>query len=59
MANFQDTEYFEATCENDRIVLTPIRLPAVDGVHDERAAQGITEADAADAIAWARRCPLP
>ncbi|NDU90312.1 MAG: AbrB/MazE/SpoVT family DNA-binding domain-containing protein [Ferrovum sp.] len=48
------TDYFEAEVENGRIVLTPVRIQKADAVRVKLAALGITEQDAADAIAWAR-----
>ena len=48
-------EYFDVTKENGRIVLTPVHVSPVDSVREKLANLGITEADVADAIAWARR----
>ena len=53
-AHFPDVECFKVVCEDDRIVLIPMRLPSADAVRDKLEAQGITDADVADAIAWAR-----
>ena len=52
---YQDTEYFDVTDENGRIVLTPVRLTRADAVRSKLADMGLTEADVADAVAWARR----
>ncbi len=49
------TEYFEIEAENDRIILTPVRVQKADAVRAKLAALAITEADVGDAIAWARR----
>ena len=49
------TEYFEVTVEEGRVVLTPVRVNRADAVREKLAALGLTEADVADAIAWARR----
>ena len=48
------TEYFDVTTEHGRIVLTPVRVNRADGVRAKLAELGISEADAADAIAWTR-----
>ena len=53
-AKFPDVEYFEVICEDDRIVLIPAQIPSADAVRDKLEAQGITDADVADAVAWAR-----
>lgn len=51
----EGTEYFDATEENGRIVLTPVRANRADAVRARLAGLGLTETDAADAVAWARR----
>ena len=51
----EGTEYFDATEENGRIVLTPVRANRADAVRARLAVLGLTETDAADAVAWARR----
>ena len=50
-----ETEYFDATEENGRIVLTPVRANRADAARAKLAGLGLTETDAADAVAWARR----
>ena len=55
IADFQGSEYFDVTKENGRIVLTPIRLTRAGAVRAKLAELNITEADVADAVAWARR----
>ncbi len=55
MADFQGTEYFEAANDDGRITLTPLRVTRMDAVHRKLAELGVTEADVADAVAWARR----
>ena len=47
-------EYLEAVEENGRIVLTPVRVNRADAVRAKLAELGLTEADVADAVAWAR-----
>lgn len=48
-------QYFEVTTENGRIVLTPVRLTRADAVRAKLADLGLSDADVADAVAWARR----
>jgi len=54
LANFPDADCFEATVEDGRIVLTPYPIVTADDVRLKIAALGITEADVAEAIKWAR-----
>jgi antitoxin component of MazEF toxin-antitoxin module len=49
------TEYFDVTVENDRIILTPVRVGQAQAVRDKLEQLGITGQDIEDAIAWARR----
>ena len=55
IADFQGSEYFDVTKENGRIVLTPVRLTRAGAVRAKLAELNITEADVADAVAWACR----
>lgn len=55
ITGLESTEYFDVTRENSRIVLTPVRLARADAVREKLAEMGITDADIADAKAWARR----
>ena len=55
IADFPDALYFDVTKENEKIVLTPVRLTRADLVRARLSELGITEADAAGAVAWARR----
>ena len=55
ISDFGGTRYFDVTSENGRIVLTPVRVNRADAVRAKMAEIGITEADVADAVAWARR----
>ena len=50
----QGTEYFDVTEDNGRIVLTPVRINRADAVRAKLADLGMTEADVAEAVAWAR-----
>lgn len=54
-ADFPGSEYFDVTKENGRIVLTPVRLTRAGAVRDKLADLGISDADVAAAVAWARR----
>ncbi len=55
IAAVPDAEYFDVTEENGRIVLTPVRINRADSVRAKLDALGLSEADVADAVAWARR----
>ncbi|WP_231594677.1 MULTISPECIES: AbrB/MazE/SpoVT family DNA-binding domain-containing protein [unclassified Synechococcus] len=48
-------DYYEAACENGRIVLTPVHPGGAIAVRTRLAEMGITEADVADAVGWARQ----
>ena len=54
LADFPDADCFEVTIENGRIVLTPYPILTADDVRLKIAALGITEADVAEAVKWAR-----
>lgn len=55
IADFRGSEYFDVTKENGRIVLTPVRLTRAGAVRAKLAELGISKADVAEAVAWARR----
>lgn len=55
LAAFPDAEYFDVTEENGRIVLAPVRVTRANAVRAKLADLGLTEADVAEAVAWARR----
>ncbi len=55
IADFQGSEYFDVTKENGRIVLTPVRLTRAGAVRAKLAELGISKADVAEAVVWARR----
>ena len=55
MADFPGTEYFDISSEDGRIVLTPARLARIGEVQRKLKEIGITEADVADAVKWARQ----
>jgi hypothetical protein len=54
LASCHGAQYFEVTEENGRIVLTPVRLNRADAVRAKLSDLGISEADMADAVSWAR-----
>ena len=47
-------EYFDVSAESGRIVLTPVRVNCAGAVRAKLAELGLSEADVADAVAWAR-----
>jgi bifunctional DNA-binding transcriptional regulator/antitoxin component of YhaV-PrlF toxin-antitoxin module len=49
--------YFEVSVEEGRIILTPTRIGSADAVRRKLAELGITEADVAEAVAWATQRP--
>ena len=58
LSDFQGAEYFEVTGENGRIVLTPVRLTRASTVRSKLAELGLSETDAAEAMAWVRQAEL-
>ncbi len=54
ISDFSDTEFFEVTCEDGRIVLTPVQLTGIERVWQKIEERGITEQDITDAVKWAR-----
>ena len=54
LAGLRRGDCFEAAIAEGWIVLTPIRVPTEATGHAKIAALGITEADAVDAVEWAR-----
>jgi cysteinyl-tRNA synthetase len=48
-------EYFDVSVENNRIVLTPVRIQQADAAREKLAQLGISEQDVEDAVDWARR----
>ncbi len=55
VADFPGSKYFDVTKEKGRIVLTPVRLHRADAVRAKLTELGISEADVAEAVDWARR----
>jgi translation initiation factor IF-1 len=52
-------EYFEVEAHEGQIVLTPVRIQRGDAVRAKLAELDISEADVADAVAWARKRAAP
>jgi hypothetical protein len=52
-------EYFEVEARDGQIVLTPVRIQRADAVRAKLAELALTEADVADAVAWARSAAPP
>ena len=48
------TEYFDVEVRAGQIILTPVRIQRGDAVRAKLAELNLTEADVADAVAWAR-----
>ena len=55
ISDFPDTRYFDVTQEDGRIVLTPMRIGRADAVRRKMVETGLSEADVAAAVTWARR----
>lgn len=51
-------EYFDVQARDGQIVLTPVRIQRGDAVRAKLAELGLTEADVADAVVWARGSAL-
>jgi hypothetical protein len=56
---FPDTDYFDVTVKEKRIILLPVKITPADmtlaGVRDKLKKLGVTEKDAAEAVTWARK----
>lgn len=48
------TEYFDVEVHQGQIVLTPVRIQRGDAVRAKLAQLGLTDADVANAVSWAR-----
>lgn len=57
--SFPDTEYFDVSVKDRRIILMPVKItPAdktLDSVRDKLKKLGITESDVTEAVTWARK----
>jgi bifunctional DNA-binding transcriptional regulator/antitoxin component of YhaV-PrlF toxin-antitoxin module len=47
-------DYYDVVCEDGRIVLTPVHPGAATEVRRRLSELGLSEADVADAVRWAR-----
>ena len=56
---FPDTQYFDATVQDNKIVLIPVRITAatsrLDTVREKMKKLGMSQKDVGEAIRWARR----
>ena len=59
VGNFPGIDLFEASVENNRIVLTPVRILPValslNSIRQKMERLGITEDDVDEAVQWARK----
>jgi virulence-associated protein VagC len=53
------SEYVDIEVRDGRLILSPLRQSNLDDVYEKIERLGITEADIADAVAWARRGGSP
>lgn len=54
LSQVPETDYFEVSVADGKIVLTPVKMQRADAVREKLQALGIGESDVADAIRWAR-----
>jgi len=56
---FPDTEYFDVTVKERKIILMPVKITHADvtleGVRDKLKKLGITESGVTEAVKWARK----
>lgn len=56
---FPDTDYFDVTVKDKKIILMPVRITPADmtleGIRDKMARLAITEDDVTEAVVWARK----
>jgi hypothetical protein len=56
---FPDTEYFDVSVKDKKIVLMPVKITPADmtlgDIRDKMAKLGIDEGDVAEAVRWARK----
>ena len=55
VSQFPGVEYFEVRAEGEKIILEPVRRARVNEVWQKLEQLGITDADVADAVKWARK----
>ena len=58
VGNFPGVDLFDASVDNNRIILTPVKIvpidPSLDKIRKKMASLGIVENDVAEAIQWSR-----
>ena len=56
---FPDTDYFDVTVKERKIILMPVKITradiTLDGVREKLEKLGITEGDVTEAVKWARK----
>lgn len=59
VGNFPGIDLFDAVVEDNRIVLTPVKVTpltaSLDGIREKIRKLGIDENDVAEAVKWARK----
>uniref|UniRef100_A0A831UEN8 AbrB/MazE/SpoVT family DNA-binding domain-containing protein n=1 Tax=Geobacter metallireducens TaxID=28232 RepID=A0A831UEN8_GEOME len=59
VGNFPGIDLFDASVEDNRIILTPVRITPVttslDSIRKKMERLGITEDDVTEAVRWARK----
>ena len=55
LSSFPGIERFDVKVHDGRIVLTPVSTSSAEHVRGKLAELGVTDADVADAVTWARR----
>ena len=57
--SFPDTEYFDVSVKDRKIILMPVRITPADatleGIREKIKKLGITESDVTEAVKWARK----
>jgi hypothetical protein len=63
VSRFPNVDLFDATVEDNRIVLVPVRVTPItaslEGIREKMARLGIGEEDVTAAVAWARDTKRP
>jgi len=59
VGNFPGIDLFDASVENNRIILTPVRIvpvePSLESIRKKMESLGIVESDVTEAVKWARK----
>lgn len=59
VGNFPGIDLFDASVENNRVVLTPVKITPIalplDGIRQKMERLSITEKDVDDAVQWTRK----